>query len=185
MYYRLTLALADGKLVLQFVYYIAHLGKYFKVLQLTQHIHGLLHHLAIVLRQRHVGYGEIGVGIAVELVLIDLYWRIVAKLVRAHHLNVALHSAHRHPLCNALEFVKGIATGFNQIVERPSAITVPQTVVYSLVPYKCILISRHSSCVLDLCFSKCNICSAQSICVVEKLLLFFHLHCKYIPLELQ
>ena len=86
-----AIALADGQLVLKTPHHIRHFGELVKVLQLTEHINSLLHHLIVVLRQRHVGYRIILFGITVILVVIYLDRRIIAKFVGAHHLNIALN----------------------------------------------------------------------------------------------
>lgn len=105
---------------------------------------GLLYQFAVISRQRHLRDGIAGVGISVVDLVVHLYRRIVAQLVRPHDLYIHLYSPGAHTFGDTLHVVQCLATGIHEIIERPSSVSVSQTVVYSLVPYQGILICRHS-----------------------------------------
>ena len=131
----LAVAAADGKLVLKTAHHIRHLGKLLKALQLAKHVDGLLHHVVVVLRHRHVHDGIVIDAIAVVFVVVHLNGGIVAQLVGAHHLYVALDGSYRDTLAYALHVVERLAAGIYQVFKRPPAVAVAQAVVYRLVAY--------------------------------------------------
>ena len=105
---------------------------------------GLLYQLAVISRQRHLRDGIAGVGISVVDSVIHLYRRIITQLVRPHDLNIHLYSPGAYTLGDTLHVVQSLAASIHEVIERPSSVSVSQTVVYSLVPYQGILICRHS-----------------------------------------
>ena len=146
----LPVLLAHGKFVLKPPHHIGNLGELVEVLQLAQHIHRLSHQQVVVLRHGHLRDAVFGVAVTVILVVIDLDGRIVAQLVRPHHLEVALDGAKAHALGDALHVIQGVAARIHQIFYGPSAVAVSQTIVYGLVPYQGVFIGWHGSKIKNL-----------------------------------
>jgi len=114
-----------------------------KVLQLLEHFHGFLHHLVVVLGQRHVENGILWVCIAIIFAVIHFYGGIVAQFVGTHDLQVCLDGSQGHTLCDAFHVIEGIRAGINQVVDSPTAVFVSQAIVNGLVPDQGILVCWH------------------------------------------
>ena len=75
--------------------------------------------------------------------VVDLDGGVVAQFVAAHHLDVQLNGAAGHAFVAALVLVQGIGTGIDEVVERPSAISVPKALIDCLVADQSVLGYGH------------------------------------------
>ena len=115
-----------------------------RVLLVPKKSDGLLYQLAVISRQRHLRDGIAGVGISVVDPVVHLYRCIISQFIRPHDLYIHLYSPGAYALGDTLHVVQCLAASVHEVIERPSSVSVSQTVVYSLVPYQGIFICRHS-----------------------------------------
>ena len=106
-----------------------------RILLVAEQGDGLLDKLAVIGGKGHLGDGIVRICISVVYPVVHFYRGIVAQLVRPHDLYVHLYGSGADTLGDSLHVVQGLATGVNEVVKRPSSVSVSQTVVYCLVPY--------------------------------------------------
>ncbi len=111
-----------------------------RILLVAEQGDGLLDKLAVISGKRHLGDGIVRICISVVNPVVHFYRGIVAQLVRPHNLYVHLYGPGADTLGDSLHVVQGLATSVNEVVKRPSSVSVSQTVVYRLVPNQGILI---------------------------------------------
>lgn len=114
-----------------------------EVLKLPQEIDRLSQRIVIMARKGQVGDREIGIGVAVILMVVHLNGGVIPQFVTAHHLNVELHRAERHTFANPLKLVEGIGTRIDKVVDRPTSEGIAQTVVDGFITDQGVLIGGH------------------------------------------
>lgn len=134
---------SQGEPVLEATDDVGHFGKLLEVFQLSEQVYSLLHDEEVVGREGHLHDGVVGAGVAVVFLVVHLDGRVVAEFVGTHHLEVSLHGAQGDALSDTFAVVEGFGAGIDEVVERPSAKGVAQTVVNGLVANECVFVSRH------------------------------------------
>ena len=86
--------------------------------------------------QRIFRDGVARIGVSVVHSVIYLYGGIVAQFVRPNDLYVHLYGSGTYPLGDTLHVVERIGAGIYEVIERPSYVSVSQTVVYRFIPYQ-------------------------------------------------
>ena len=101
--------------------------------QLPEHFHCLAHLLDVLGGQGRLSDGEVRVLVDVVLVVDDLDRRVVAQLVRAHHLDVELDGAARDALVAALVLVEGLRALLDEVFQGPPPVVVLEAAVDGLI----------------------------------------------------
>ena len=92
-----------------------------EILEFLKKIHRLAHTLDVFIGNFRLGDAVLGIGIAVILIVKDLYGGIVSDLITTHILNIKLYGTLTDDTILAFILAKCVGTGIDKIVYRPKA----------------------------------------------------------------